>query len=127
MRWALAGLFVLHGVAHLVGFVAPWQLAQLDEVPYRTTVLGGTIDLGDSGIRVVGVLWLLVTLAFVAAAIGLLADRAWWRALALSVSTLSIALCALQWPESRVGVIVNAGILGVLLLDGWLSWLPVAA
>jgi hypothetical protein len=40
-------------------------------VPYRTTLLAGSIDVGVVGIRVVGVAWLLVAVAFAALAVGL--------------------------------------------------------
>jgi hypothetical protein len=56
----LGVLIALHGLAHLVGFAAP---------------LAGRLDLGDAGIRVVGVLWLLLAVAlWVAAA---LMSRSW--------------------------------------------------
>jgi hypothetical protein len=36
MRFALAALLIVHGVAHLVGFVVPWRLVASPEVPCRT-------------------------------------------------------------------------------------------
>ena len=48
-------LFVLafsaHGVAHLVGFLAAWQLHTSPDVPYTTTVFAGHIDIGAAGSR----------------------------------------------------------------------------
>ena len=52
MRIALAILMALHGIAHVVGFLAPWQLTE--GMPYKTTVLAGRWDLGATGIRAVG-------------------------------------------------------------------------
>jgi hypothetical protein len=63
-------LLLLHGVVHLLGFVVPWQLAEPEGFPYKTTLLSGRLDVGPVGIRVVGVIWLLVALALVVAAIG---------------------------------------------------------
>lgn len=51
---ALAGFLLLHGVAHLVGFAVPWRLVRSEEVPYKTTILSGTVDVGDVGIRILG-------------------------------------------------------------------------
>ena len=68
MRFVLAFFLLAHGVAHLVGFVSSWKLATLAELPYKTTVFSGRIDVGDAGIRVLGVLWLLTALAFLIAA-----------------------------------------------------------
>jgi hypothetical protein len=57
MRFVLAFLLVAHGVAHLVGFVSSWKLATLAELPDKTAVFLGRVDVGDAGIRVMGVLW----------------------------------------------------------------------
>ena len=64
MRFIIAMVLFVHGFAHTVGFVVPWKIASLDEAPYKTTLLRGTIDVGHWGIRVVGTLWLLAALAF---------------------------------------------------------------
>ena len=65
MRIALAVFLALHGFAHFVGFAGSFGLAE--SIPYRTTVLGGTVDLGDTGIRAFGVLWLLAAGTFLVA------------------------------------------------------------
>lgn len=44
-------LLIGHGLVHLLGFVVPWQLATLEEMPYKTTLLAGTLDVGAVGIR----------------------------------------------------------------------------
>jgi hypothetical protein len=66
MRFALAALLMAHGVAHLVGFVVPWRLVASQEVAYRTTILASAIDVGDAGIRMLGIVWLLAAAALCA-------------------------------------------------------------
>jgi hypothetical protein len=115
MRIALSIVLIAHGVAHLVGFVVPWRLMAVPEMPYGTTILAGAIDIGDSGARALGALWLIAAVAFAVLGGALLAGvsvRGWLFALL----GLSLALCALGWPEARIGVAVNAVLLGVLLL-----------
>jgi hypothetical protein len=114
MRFALAALLIAHGVAHLVGFLVPWKLLSTAEVPYRTTILGDLIEVGDAGARVLGVVWLVATLAFVVLAAAILAGwsvRGW----AFATLSLSLALCVAGWPEARIGLVVNAFLLIVLL------------
>jgi hypothetical protein len=114
MRFALAALLIVHGVAHLVGFVVPWKLVSAAEVPYRTTILGGMTDVGDVGARAIGVVWLLTGLAFALLGGAVLAGwnvRVWMFAML----ALSIVLCFLGWPETRIGLIVNAVLLAALL------------
>jgi hypothetical protein len=34
---------IVHGLIHLIGFVVPWRLATMADMPYDTTVLGGRL------------------------------------------------------------------------------------
>jgi hypothetical protein len=123
MRLALSVLMALHGVAHLVGFVGPWRFAVRATAPYKTTVLAGRFDVGDRGIRVVGALWLLTALAFLFAAVGGATNSSWWIAVAATVTVASVALSAVEWPEVRIGLLVNLGIIAALALGYRFAWL----
>lgn len=124
MRFVLGGFLILHGVAHLVGFVVPWKLVQVEDTPYKTTLLGGRWDVGDTGIRVVGILWMLGALAFVAAGAGLLAGFAWWVGTALYASLGSLVLSVFGWPDSRFGAVINVLLLLFLRFGGSLGLPP---
>ena len=114
MRFVFVTLLIGHGVAHIVGFVVPWKLMQMPEMPYRTTILGGMMDVGDAGIRLMGVLWLLIGLAFAVVAGGVVAG---WslRTAVFALLALSSAFCVIGWPEARIGLIVNGALLAALL------------
>lgn len=124
MNIALAVLLALHGVAHWAGFVVAWRLTSFEEMPYGTTLLAGRIDVGDIGIRVVGVLWLLTGIAFLVIAAGAAWRRPWWPSMALVVTLVSITMSLLGWPDSRIGVYLNLGILAVLALGSVYGWFP---
>ena len=48
----LAFLLFAHGVAHVVGFLIYWRLIPEGQSwTYKTTLLGGLVDVGDAGIR----------------------------------------------------------------------------
>jgi hypothetical protein len=70
MHILLALILFGHGFAHLPGFLVFWKLATLEEMPCKTTILAGNVDIGDGGIRVVGILCLASALAFAASSIG---------------------------------------------------------
>lgn len=123
MRIVLAVLMALHGVAHLPGFLVPWRLASLPEMPYGTTVLAGRVDLGNTGIRVMGAAWLAVALAFVAAAIAAATDRTWWMAAATTAAAVSLRLSVLGLPAARFGIAMNLLILAALLAGARLGWI----
>lgn len=118
MRTAVAIFMMLHGIAHLPGFVVPWRIATFKDTPYKTTLLAGRIDVGDVGIRIIGVLWLIVAIAFVVAGIAMIADTEWWGAMAGCVALISLVLSLLSLPEARIGVAVNIAILALLTVPG---------
>jgi hypothetical protein len=123
LRVALAGLMAVHGIAHLVGFAVPWRLLQAEEMPYSTTLLAGRLDVGDAGIKMVGLVWLGLAVAFLAAAVGVWMDRPGWTGIALGVAAASLVMSVLGWPAARIGVAVNL-VLALGLVGGWwLGWL----
>ncbi len=124
MHILLAVILFLHGFAHLPGFLAYWKLAELKEMPYKTTILAGKIYVGDAGIHVFGALWLLASLAFVVASIGTGARLAWWQSVTMIASGFSFLLCLLGWPEARLGLFINLALIAFLLLNRQTGWLP---
>jgi hypothetical protein len=117
MRFVLVALMAVHGMAHLVGFVGSWNLGPPSPaMPYKTTVLAGHVNLGDVGIRAVGLLWLVAAMAFVITAVGAAVNAEWWMRAAMVVTLGSLALTVLEWPQARVGFYVDIAILGALLL-----------
>ena len=88
MRIVVAVLLIIHGVAHLPGFVVPWRLAAPKEMPYKTTLFAGLVNAGDVGIRVVGILWLVAAIALAACGVGVLAIVVWPYYLGATLSSL---------------------------------------
>ncbi len=123
MRTAIALLMALHGIAHLPGFLNSWELVTLEEIPYHTTVLSGRLDVGDVGIRALGVLWLAAAVTFAVAAGGALAHAGWWIPWAAGAALGSLILSAVEWPEARIGVAVNAFLLAALYMGTRFGWL----
>jgi hypothetical protein len=116
IEMALAGFLLLHGIAHLVGFLIPWRLMQSEEAPYKTTVLSGALDVGAVGIRIVGIVWLLLALGFAAAAFGIGSGAPWGSWWLTVVTSVSLVACLGSLPEAKVGVVVNALLLAFLAL-----------
>jgi hypothetical protein len=115
-RRIAAVLLAAHGLIHLIGFVVPWGIAQVEGFPYRTTALGGAITLGDGGVRAVGVAWLALAVLFVVAGVALWRGARWAPGLAAVLAVASIAVCALGLPEAAFGIVVD---LAILALVAW--------
>ena len=116
LRYVIPIVMLAHGFAHLPGFVTAWRLRTLPDFPYHTVVLRGRFDVGDAGMRVLGVLWLAAALGFVVAALGAFTRDPRWLPVAFVTLLLSAALCVLEWPIARVGLWTNLALLAVLVL-----------
>jgi hypothetical protein len=116
LRYLLAVVLGFHGVAHLVGFAVAWHMIATPEVHYKTTVLGGLVDIGDAGAQFVGLIWLATALACVGAGALVWEGVAWSMSFTTGVLLFSLALCATALPEARIGVLVNVVLLAVLLI-----------
>lgn len=121
VRTIFALLLLAHGVAHFVGFGHAWRILSPDPLPYRTTLVGSHLNVGDAGMRVIGVLWLGTGLGFVVASGAALLESGWWMGAAGVLAALSSMLCALERPDADTGLVLNAGIIAALLLAAWLS------
>ena len=122
LRTAAGVLLALHGIAHLPGFLAAWQLSRNPGLVYKTTVLSGRVDLGAAGIRVLGSFWLLTSLGFLYSALSTATNRPHWLAGAAIVTITSFALSVINWPDSRVGVAINLFILMALAVASDSTW-----
>ena len=120
-QWLLSILLVIHGLIHLLGVVAYWQLATLEGLRYPSTLLGGWLAAPTPLVRVLGVLWLAGAIGFAAAAAGQVVGQAWWLPLLVGMALLSLILCALAWPDAWAGAVINvmllAAVLGLRLLS----------
>jgi hypothetical protein len=121
MRIVLALFLLAHGVAHLVGFVSSFKLATLPELPYKTTIFSGRIDVGDAGVQVMGVLWLLTAVGFLVAAFAVATATDSATRLMLAAVIASLTLCVAGWPDARIGVAVNLSLILLLAIGARLN------
>jgi hypothetical protein len=123
IRLAVAGVVGAHGIGHVLGWIPAFRIAQLEGLSSHSWLLTGA--LGDGASRMAaGVIFLVPTVGFVAAAAGLLTGQSWWRQVAVGSAAVSLAGTAL-FPQafstsSTVGsVAVNVAVLYAVLVAGW--------
>lgn len=104
-----------HALAHLPGFLVSWGLATYPELPYRTTVLAGRVEVGDTGVRFLGVVWLLLALVFTGLAAAAFVRADWVIPGIAAAVAVSLGMSILGWPEARVGVAANLVVAGLLV------------
>lgn len=113
----VAGVFLaLHGLVHLMGFVVAWKLGTIEGLPYTTTLLNGSWDVGPTGLQVLGLVWLVAALGFVAVGFGIIVRQAWWSSAIFVVAFLSLVITALQWPEAQFGLYIDLAVIAALLI-----------
>lgn len=123
MRTLAAALLLLHGMAHLVGFFGAYRLSA--QVPHSTLLFGGRVNVGEPGIRVIGLLWALVAVAFGVAAAGTLLQAAWWLPAALITASISAALCLTTMRETKVGLVLDLLIVFAVGMAFGVDWFPI--
>jgi UPF0716 family protein affecting phage T7 exclusion len=122
-RLIVAGIIGAHGIGHVLGWLPALGVVRFEGTAVDSWLISGVA--GDGGSRLVAaVLFLVPTVGFVAAAIGLLTGQPWWRQAAVGSAAVSLAGTALYphaFPAgSTVGsVVVNVAILGGVLVLGW--------
>jgi len=104
----------LHGLIHLLGFVAYWPLAKIPQLPYKTALLGERLAVGETGMRIYSVMWLVAALGFAAAAIALALGKPFWAPLMLAAALLSLVICLLDWRVAAWGAVVDIVLLLIL-------------
>ncbi len=112
----LAFVLAAHGLIHLMGATAYLKLGSVQGLVYKTTVLGGRLDLGEFGIGAFGALWAIAALGFILSVAAMLTNQTWWRPILLSVTLLSTVLTLVDSSVASVGLLVNIVIL-VLCLE----------
>ena len=113
-------LLGLHGVIHLIGTVVYLQVAELDGFAYKTTLMGGRLDLGDWGIRLFGALWLVPAIGFMVAAQGLWTGWPLWLPVLVGSALCSLVLTSVDWNVAFMGAITDGVILLLLPLARYL-------
>jgi hypothetical protein len=113
----LAIVIALHGLVHLMGTFAYLKLAEVQGLPYKTTMFGGQWDMGEVGITIFGLLWAVAAVGFVSSAIGLIFKRFWWRPVLFTITSLSLALTVLDSSVAFAGLFINLLIVVFLIAD----------
>jgi len=112
----------IHGLIHIIGFLAYFKLVDMKDNPYKTTLLAGRWDIGDRGIRIFGVVWLVVMIGYIVGVIGLVLDQNWWHVLTVAVTSASLAICILDVPGTKFGLAINVVLLILLSIGPNVSW-----
>ena len=113
---SLAVIVILHGLIHLMGFVVYWPLGSIPDLPYKTSLVNGRLELGAAGMRVFSLLWLLAALGWVVAGALLISRQPAWAPVMLGATLLSLVICVLDWGVAFRGALIDLGFLVILFV-----------
>lgn len=108
LRVLFAGVVLLHGIIHVMGFMKAFRLADLPQLQFDIS-------------RPVGVLWLLTAVLFIMASGAFTLKREWWWVLAAPALVVSQILIVLSWSDAKFGTIANLIVL-VPAVAGYGFW-----
>ena len=97
MKWAFTILLCIHGTIHLIGFVKAFYETTIDKQIVGTP-------------KVIGVLWLIVSIMFMVSAISFFNSKKWFYLAFIGV-VISQILIVNAWTDSKNGTIINIIIL----------------
>lgn len=122
MIYILAFYLLVHGISHLVGFLVPWKLASLKEMPYSSFILNGKVNLGHKGIRIMGMVWLALAVGYFFSIYLVFTDLSYALWFLWPMSGLSLVLCLMYLPDTKIGIIANLILMIFLGLNVYFGW-----
>jgi len=109
LRIALAALLIVHGLIHVIGPLATWDLVDFQDIDGAPTVsIPATLE------DVLTWFWFVALLLCVAAGVALLRRQGWWVPVALVSVVVSQTLIVVWWDGAGFGTIANALVLAAV-------------
>ena len=108
-------ILVMHGIGHLVWFLAAWTPVRAG-VKDGSWLLPGNVTIRSPLGRVLGIVALAATLVFIGAAIWLIAGRVWWANWTYLGIFLSFGAVVPWFRQSPGSTAVNAVMADLVLL-----------
>ncbi len=116
-RYLLALPFLVHGAAHVSGFLASWTVLEVG-FSGSAWILSPSVGYRSLIGRGFGLLWLAAAISHLAAGVGLMLGLGWWASAALAGSLVSLLVILPWWntvpPGARLGAAFD--LLVILLL-----------
>jgi hypothetical protein len=117
VRVLIGLLLKFHGVMAWPGFAVPWRLLTIREVPFTTELAFGAVDVGEPGIQLFGVLWMVTIVLFIVGGIAYAMRWPWAVPLIAGTAAFQIVLAVLNVPWTWEGVVLDVFILALISLD----------
>lgn len=108
-------ILMIHGLVHLMGSSVYLKLAEIEGLPYKTSLLNGLWEVGSQGITVFGALWIPAAIGFVVIGGLWLIPNKLLKRWIVWITTFSLVLTVLDYSTAYAGILVNVVVLAVVL------------
>jgi hypothetical protein len=102
VRYLIAIALFAHGIGHLLFLTNSWGDWKGDEEG-RSWFFLGVLGAGQTLEGILGLVWFIPLIGFVAVSWGYLAHQGWWPQLALASAAASLAMIVLWWGSLITG------------------------
>ena len=118
IRWLIVLVLIMHGIGHIMGFLAAWTTIPVGwrDAPW---LLGGGYRITSPVGATWGLLWLVTLIGFVGAGLGLIWGQSWWLPLATASAVVSLVAILPWWTSAPLGARVGAIVVDLIVL--WLA------
>ncbi len=110
LRPMVAAAVVAHGLIHLMGFLASWEITEVEGLTGSPSLLLDELALDHPAVRAFGLLWLVAVAGFAASAIGLMSHARWTRLLLATSAAISMVVCVIWWSEAWIGAVISGAV-----------------
>lgn len=95
VRYVITLALFMHGIGHVLFLMNSWGLSRTDAD--RSWLFSGVLGAGQALEGILGLLWLVPLIGFLAVTWGYFTQAGWWPQLALASAVLSLAMILLWW------------------------------
>jgi hypothetical protein len=114
MRFLIGFPLIMHGLAHLGGFLASW-VADRAGFSDRPWILSQQVQLQTPVGRALSPVWLVALVGLAGSGVGAILRQGWWLGLATAAGGISLAAIVLWWRAVPLGAKLGAA-LDVMIL-----------
>jgi hypothetical protein len=118
-RMILAAPLILHGIAHISGFISSWTSNDAG-FSKRPWILSSRVALNDPLGRAFVLIWLAAMVSLAGAGLGLIFRQGWWPSLTIIGAVLSFVVIIPWWntvpPGAKFGAAFDLLVIFLLLL-----------
>jgi hypothetical protein len=118
LRWLIVLVLIMHGIGHIMGFMAAFTAVPMGWQD-AAWLFGGDYRITSPVGKAWGLLWLVALIAFVGAGLGLAQGQTWWLTLAAAAAAISLVAIVPWWTAAPAGARIGAIIVDLLVL--WLA------